>query len=138
MRVLSFNFGQISGEKKSEIINKIQISSNIDIKSVTAEKVELIKEDSVIKVDYSFKIDYNENIANIMFSGNVFLTVDKEKSKEILSQWKNKKMPEDFRIFLFNFILAKCSIKAMQIEEDLNLPIHMPLPRVSLDKKESK
>jgi len=37
-------------------------------------------------------------------------------------------------VFLFNIILKKSTLKALQIEEELNIPLHMQLP--SLKKQE--
>ena len=49
--------------------------------------------------------------------------------------WKDKKMPDDFRNTLFNLILRKASLKALQLEEEMNLPIHMQLPTLKIGEK---
>ena len=50
---------------------------------------------------------------------------------------KDKKMPENFRMTLFNLILRKSSLKALQLEEEMNLPTHIQLPTLKIgDKKE--
>mgnify|MGYP001576040919 FL=1 len=56
--------------------------------------------------------------------------VDKELSKEFIKSWKNKEIPKDRMINLYNFILKKCSVRALQLEEDLNLQPHIPFPQV--------
>jgi hypothetical protein len=60
----------------------------------------------------------------------VLLLTEKDESKDILKKWKNKKMPEEFRVPLFNIILTKSNLRALQLEEELNLPTHIPLPRI--------
>ena len=44
--------------------------------------------------------------------------------------WKDKEIPEEFRIAIFNIILRKASVRALQLEEELNLPYHMPFPSI--------
>jgi hypothetical protein len=50
--------------------------------------------------------------------------------KDFIKQWKQKKLPEEHRILIFNVILKKSNLKAMQLEDELNLPLHIPLPSV--------
>ena len=45
-----------------------------------------------------------------------------------IRQWNSKKLPEDFRIALFNVILKKSNVKALELEDELNIPLHIPLP----------
>ena len=56
--------------------------------------------------------------------------VDKDLSKEFIKLWKDKQIPKDRLIPLYNFILKKCSVRALQLEEDLNLQPHIPFPQV--------
>jgi len=45
--------------------------------------------------------------------------------------WKKKEGNENVRLLVYNTILTKCSIKALQMESDLNLPSHLPLPKLA-------
>jgi hypothetical protein len=49
----------------------------------------------------------------------------------VLKKWKNKKIEDEVRVPLFNLILTKCNLKALQFEEEFGLPTHIPFPRVS-------
>jgi len=80
-------------------------------------------------------VDYSPGFAKGELEGKILIAVDPKIAKEILKQWKKKKMPEDFRLLLFNVILKKSSLKALYLEEELNLPLHMPMPSF---KKENK
>ena len=44
-------------------------------------------------------------------------------------------MTEEFRILLFNIILRKANIKALELEEQMNLTLHIPLPTLKKQKK---
>ena len=39
-----------------------------------------------------------------------------------------KNLPEEFRLSVFNLILKKSSLKALQLEEELNIPLHIAMP----------
>ncbi len=131
MQVIGFNFTKISGERKKAPEGKLEIKSNIDLKSTTEEKIELVKDKDVLKFSFEFTINYNPGIAAIVFEGFILAILEKAKFKEVLKSWKNKKVPDDIRLPLFNMILTKCNLRALQIEEELGLPTHVPMPRIA-------
>ena len=59
------------------------------------------------------------------------MSVEKKLAKEILKEWKSKKIEETLKVQLLNFIISKVSIKALELEEDLDLPYHLPFPKIS-------
>lgn len=128
MRILGFNFEKISSERKKPLTGEIKINSNITINKIEEEKIDIMKEQA-LKFNFTFSITYSE-AANVVFEGFVVANVEKEEYKEILKEWKKKKIPDKYRIPLFNSILARCSTKALQLEEDLNLPPHIPMPQI--------
>ena len=48
---------------------------------------------------------------------------------------EEKKIPEKFKEIIFNSIFRKCNLKALQFEEELNLPPHLPLPSFKIKGK---
>ena len=130
MQIIGFNFEKISGERKKIPQGKIEIKSNINVKSISPEKIELLKDKDVLKFNFEFTVDYEPNIASLVFEGFILVIIEKEKVKDILKKWKNKKISEEVRLPLFNLILTKCNLKALQIEEEFGLPTHVPLPRL--------
>ena len=81
-------------------------------------------------------LNYEPNIAIIEFEGNILIETDVESMKDIIRKWGTKKISEDFKIVLFNIILRKCNIKSLQLEDEMNLPLHINLPSVQKEKKE--
>ena len=69
--------------------------------------------------------------------GYVLVSTEKKEAKEILKTWKSKDLDDKIRLDILNFIISKTGLKALQIEEDLDLPFHMPFPRI-MNKKEDK
>ncbi len=136
MQVIGFSFEKISVERKKAPQGKVEINSNINIKSIGPEKIELIKDKDVLKFNFEFSVNYTPDIARVLFEGFILAIIKKEKVKEILKKWKAKKISEEFKLPLFNLILTKCNLKALQFEEELGLPTHVPLPRLQPSKPE--
>ncbi|MBI2630515.1 hypothetical protein HYW76_05425 [Candidatus Pacearchaeota archaeon] len=137
MQIIGFNFEKINSERKNIIKeadkDKFQVSSNIGISSVDYEKLEMVKDKVTLKFNFDFKVSYKPNIAEIDLSGYVLVIIDKEQAKKIIEKWKAKKISEDIRLPLFNFILMKCNLRSMQLEEEFSLPIHIPMPRLKAE-----
>ena len=136
MRLAGFSFKKISIEKLSDSFKEVKINSKINISDIEPLKTEAIQEkEGVIEITFTYHVDYNPSIAKIEIGGRVLLVAEKEKIKEIEESWKNKKMTEEFRIALFNIILRKANIKALELEEEIGLPLHIPLPTLKRQKK---
>jgi hypothetical protein len=137
MRLVGFNFTKINLEKTSDNLKDLKIRTDINISDIKETKSELLKSsDGLIVVKFEYNINYEKDIALLKFCGNLVISIESKKAKEILNQWKDKKIPEDFRLSIFNVILKKSSLKALQFEEELNLPPHIPLPSFKSAEKE--
>ncbi len=136
MRLVGFGFNKISAEKKSDNFKDLKINTGIDISSIKEVKSEYFKsKEELIGVTFEYTISYEPDYGKLNFTGNVLLGLENKQFKEVLRRWKDKELPDDFRLILFNIILKKSSIKAMELEEDLNMPLHVPLPSLTLNKK---
>jgi len=138
MQIIGFNFEKIQVARKGQPKGKLELKSNINIKAITQEKIEIMKDRPALKFDFEFTVDYKPNVAEIIFQGFVLGLLDKEKTREVVKKWKTKKIPDEARVPLFNFILTKCNLKALHFEEEFGLPPHIPLPRVRADEKGQK
>ncbi len=131
MRIVGFNFTKISVEKLKESfdVSKLKIKTSIDVSEIKEVKTDLLKtKDKVIGIEFTFVVNYEPKIAKVDLKGKLFVSIEPKLAKEVLQKWKNKKMPDDFRYLLFNIILKKSTLKALYLEEELNLPLHMPIP----------
>jgi hypothetical protein len=138
MRLVGFSFTKINAEKTSENYKNIKINTGIDISDIREVKSDLFKtKEELVGITFEHTITYDPGFAKLNFMGNVLMGLDSEKAKEVFKKWKDKEIPEDFRMVLFNIILKKSSLKALELEEDLNLPTHFPLPSVTQEKNTS-
>jgi len=139
MRIIGFNFTKISIEKlkePSELKEQLKINTQIDVPELTEVKSHLLKtKEEIIGAKFTYGVNYNPGFAKIELEGRILVAVEPKVAKEIFKQWKKKKMPEDFRLLLFNVVLKKSSLKALYLEEELNLPLHMPMPSFKKEQK---
>ena len=138
MKLLGFNFTKILVEKHKDRVEDLKIGTRIDISDIKEAKSTMLKtKDEVLAIKFAYGLDYEPEMAKLDLEGNLIISLESKKARETLKEWKNKKMPEDSKIPLFNVILRKSSLKALQLEEEMNLPIHMQLPSLKIeDKKE--
>lgn len=129
MKLLGYNLKRISAERMSPITAELKVGMNVDIVDIKEAKQDFIKSDeSLIAVDFAFGITYEEKVAKIVFDGTLLLSTEKTKANTLLKEWKNKNVDDDFRLLISNIVMKKSAVKAMQLEEDLNLPFHIQPP----------
>lgn len=136
MKLLGFNFRKINAEKSASKVKDIKINTNIDISDILSPEPGILKtKEEVLAVKFTLKIDYEQNIGKVELVGDALLAIEPKLAKEIIKDWKDKKIPEEFRLPLYNLILRKSTLKALQLEEEIGLPLHMPLPVIGPAKK---
>lgn len=139
MKLLGLTFSKISIEKLNNLSQDLKINANIDIAEIKQLNQDFFKsKEEFIGIKFSYTLNYDPEVAKIEISGDLALSLEPKMAREVLRDWKeNKKiMDEDFKIAVFNVILKKSSLKALQLEEEMNLPSHIPFP--TLRKEELK
>ena len=136
MKLIGFNFNKINIEKFNDKIENLKINTKINVSEIKNIKSDFFKaKEDLIEVKFVYNINYDPDFAKIELAGNILLAIEPKMAKDILKLWKDKKMSEDFRITLFNIILRKSNLKALQLEEELNLPTHISLPFLKKEQK---
>lgn len=146
MRIIGFNTTRIHGLKQKEI-PRSSINTDILFTNIEKESFEMLKDAEAIKASFRFAImfrepekreqdkkseksDKSENQNEVSFEGSILLALEKDEAKEFIKSWKKKEIPKDKVLPLYNFILKKCSVRALQLEEELGLPSHIPFPQI--------
>lgn len=136
MKLVGFNFDKISVEKMSSQFENLKISTKIDISDISSVKSDFFKtKEELLGIKFSFGLDYEPNIAKIELIGTILLSLDSKIAKEALKQWKDKKISEEFKLPVFNIILRKATLRALRLEEEMNLPLHIQLPSLRKDQE---
>ncbi len=136
MQVVGFNFTKIAAEKTSGF-KKADLNADIQFIDLEKQKIEILKDSDGAKLFFKHSLNYlnnekkEERLAQVLFEGNITLSLTKEESKEITKTWKNKKLPQNMTISLYNFILKKCASQALNLQDELNLPSHVQIPKLT-------
>lgn len=124
------NITKISGERKNIIKGKIDVKQNIDIKDIEKQDI-AISDKPGLKVEFEYSIKYEPKVADVEIKGSILVLDDKNESKDILKDWKKKKINPIFKIPVYNYIIEKVSLKAINMEDELALPLHQPFPKIA-------
>jgi hypothetical protein len=134
MKIIGFNKTRILAEKGSSPVNKLDVEQKINIKEITKEKMPFGETDG-IKISFSFIIAYSNNSGKLEFEGSLLVLPEGDEIKKFEQGMPSAKIPEDLRLPLFNFIMNKCTLRALSLEEELSLPLHIQMPKLSPPKK---
>jgi hypothetical protein len=139
--IIGFNFTKLDVERKNKLIKGMKVKYNMDISSVKELDVPLSTNQKGIDLDFEFTVDYNPDIAKILIRGTVSYMADEKFIGDVLKSWKkDKKLSRKISLPVINLILDRCNVKAMELEQELTLPTHLPMPsvKVSGPKKDDK
>ena len=129
MKILGINFTKLNAEKLSIDTKGVKIGTHIDLSEIREVKSDFFSnKEKVLGIKFSYEISYDPDFAKIKLAGNILISVNEQMSSQILEGWKTKNLPEEFRLSVFNLILKKSSLKALQLEEELNIPLHISMP----------
>ncbi len=139
MKILGFNFTKLNAEKLSNKLEGVKINTHIDISEIEEVKSNFLNtKEKILGIKFTNTIAYDPDFAKIELMGNILASLDENTFEQILNEWKKKNIPEDFRLKIFNLILKKSSLKALQLEEELNIPLHMPMPSLKAPEKQEE
>jgi hypothetical protein len=139
MKAIGFSINKINIEKLEKLEN-LAINNQITFNSFEKEKSDLLKSGELFKLGFSYVLHYQDLEKNkgrkpeVSFEGFLVISLEKEESKEFQKSWKKKQIPQGATIPLYNLILKRCTVRALQLEEDVGLPTHINLPQISSKK----
>lgn len=117
-------FEKIEVERKREIKPEIKLNISLEFTDLVEEKE--IENNKIVSFVFNFKIDYDKE-AKILLEGRTIYADEKEKIEKLIKNWKKDK---EFMKKIYNYTLTKCNLKALFLEEQLNLPLHIPFPKL--------
>jgi hypothetical protein len=126
MRLVGSEFTKIGVERNPEFKGKLSVNSDIGLVLIEKFKPESAKQET-LKIVFKYSIDYAE-LGNVTIEGRLYILADTKTQKEILKGWKDKKMDTPEHLTIMNMIMQRSTIKALELEEELGLPIHIKLP----------
>ncbi len=127
--LLASKLTRVEGTRNPEFSGKLTMDSNIKIKGIEKHKPAAAKNEA-LKVSYMFSIDYSD-LGKVEIEGILFIGADSKVMKEIMKAYETKKFETPEILTIMNLIIQKASVRAFEIEEELQLPIHIKLPSLS-------
>jgi len=124
MPITNIYFERIEASRKRKIKAKIKANASLTFKDVE-ESAELDNK-KVLLFPFEFSLSYEEE-AKINLAGYVVYIEDKKKAEKLKKDWRKNK---EFMKQLYNYALLKCNLKALLLEDQLGLPLHLPMPRI--------
>jgi hypothetical protein len=133
MSIIGFYFSKMTAEKKKTPAGKISVNNNVILTSVKEAKINLGKQkQSGIEFKFNYTSKYDPEIASVVLEGVVVFTGKEEQVKLALTGWeKDKKLPPDVLTEVYNYLLEKCTVETLVIGRDMQLPPHVPLPKMN-------
>lgn len=135
MAILGLTFDKLLAEKLPAIIkaqhNKnIETKFNIVIKKIEEDELNFQEKQKVLRVDFEFAIAYNPKIGAVELLGHLLYT--DPNIKKILDVWKKEQEIKDNQVKaeIINAIFHKANLKALTLIQEVNLPPHIPLPKL--------
>ncbi len=143
MKIVGYSVEEIHAKKAIDI-PRASISTDVIFTEIDKAKLDVLKESECLKASFKFSVIYKdpnnkdaESKNELKFSGSLLLSVSKEDAKEFLKSWKAKELPKDKLIPLYNYILKRCSVRALQLEEEMGLQPHIPFPQVRANQEQN-
>ncbi|HLC72903.1 MAG TPA: hypothetical protein VJH37_04960 [Candidatus Nanoarchaeia archaeon] len=135
--IVGFHFTKLLVERHQPISGKISVRNDLNIRDVQERSLSTVKSShKTVAFQFVFSVTYSPHIADVTIIGDVLYSAEPKKIEEILSQWKTKKkVAADISIDVLNLVLQKCNIRALEMAQELNLPTHIPMPKVNFQKK---
>jgi hypothetical protein len=133
MAIVGFSFTKMVAERKGPVKGKVNIKNNVSVKSV--EKADLAlgssKQDG-LRFVFEFTASYEPKVGEVLIEGEVLDLQPEKKVEEAVKGWKKeKKIDAAIMTQVLNTVLSKCNVQALLLSKDLNLPPHIPLPKVT-------
>ena len=132
--IIGFNLRKIEVERSPEIKGKISIRN--DVKFIDVQRADLFlgkAKQEGLRFSFEYTSIYEPKAGKILLSGDVLAVDEADKVKEVVDNWKkSKKVSKEVMAPVLNSILSKCSIQAILLTKEVNLPSPVPLPKVQV------
>ncbi|MCD6367820.1 MAG: hypothetical protein J7L45_01915 [Candidatus Aenigmarchaeota archaeon] len=135
MPTIGLEITSINAKREEEMGKELKIDHFQKIRDVKKKKIDALGKE-VLEILFEYKCTYEnsatkKNVGKIEFEGKLFYFI--ENLEESLKSWKkNKRLPDNITVDVFNRITRTCLTKAIGLAEDLRLPppIRFPTARI--------
>lgn len=139
MAILNFGFTKINVEKSGKTAKQVNIKSNMNITDVKASDMIGGTKQKAFAIKFSYDTIYEPGVGSIKLNGELLYLADEALAADISNAWaKNKSLPKDIALKVFNKILHNCNVESLILSREINLPAPIQLPKVKQAMPETK
>ena len=132
MAILSFGFNKILVEKSVKNSKQINIKSGLKILDVVSSDMIKDAKQKAFVIKFGFDVKYEPEVGNINLEGELMYLASEDLAKKLEASWKkDKSMPKEVGMVVFNRILQNCNIEALILSREINLPAPIQLPKIN-------
>ncbi|MEK6856939.1 MAG: hypothetical protein AABX49_02905 [Nanoarchaeota archaeon] len=139
MPIVGFHLEKTLAERTKKLQKGMKATHNITIASVQNEDIEMgqATKKPGLKFTFEYSVDYQPKVGQILIEGSVLYLDDEKIVKRVLDDWKkSKKLDPEIAAQVLNTAIVRCTVKALNMAQEVNLPPHMPIPTVTPKGKE--
>lgn len=139
MAIIGFHFTKMNVERKKQPSGKINVKNNVILTDVKEANVVGPVKQKAIEFKFSYNSIYEPDFGNIFLEGSLVFVGNEDLVNKALQTWeKEKKLIQEIVPEVYNYLFEKCSVEALILSKEIGLPPQVPLPKVSVEKKEEK
>jgi len=131
MGVIASSFTKMHVEKKAALKGKVNIDTSTVLLDVKRSELNFGKnKQNVLRVEFESRTKYEPKIAEIVLTGDLLYLATPEQLDQIEKIWtKEKHLGKEAMSDVLNHLLAKCSLQALLLSKEMNLPPPIPMPK---------
>jgi len=139
MALLNFNFNKILVEKLGKATKQINIKSGMNVIDVKPSKLVDGSNQQAFTISFKFETLYEPKMAQIILEGDLLYLADEKLAAEMNEAWeKNKSLPKEVALIVFNKILHNCNVEALILSREVGLPAPIQLPKIKAETNPKK
>jgi len=130
--MISISYKSLEARRFGIVNQPVNINNNSTLTNVSADG-------ETLQICFVFSCNYEPNIGVIRIEGEMNIKESKEMVEKALTSWKDsqqKNVPNEIAERVHNSILSNCIVEATVLARDINLPVPLPTPHVSLGGKQ--
>ncbi len=139
MPIVGITITKLEAEKKEvELKGEMNLTSTHRIVDIREEDNPVLTK-KILAIDFTLSTAYTPAAGTISLSGQILYLASEADKKEILKEWKSKKLPDAFGVEIVTAIYRKGLLLAAYIAQELQLPppVVIPLPSAQKSNKSS-
>ncbi len=145
MQVLGTDFKKIHFERNSfeKQVELDKISYNMKVSDVQEREINLGQPTKILRFECDFKVEYPLKKPAGKTLGEINIVMDvlihaPEKHKEVLKEWKKKKVDPELVEFIMNVAFDQIMTEALYLSKKVLLPPPIRIPRLRLAGKKEQ